>query len=347
MIERFGGTAVALGLCCLVLAGCTYRIVSSEKVGDRPADVPANAERGGLVYSLPMTLITVTAKKEGDSVTYQVAPTILPDPNARYRLRYAPTGVTDDDISFQVDRNGLLTSARATETDRTGDIIIALAKAATAAATMARTSEATPATPEDGQYPFTRIYDYATFVNGVNLPGQARIEVDRKYLPKSTSRPDCSYSVCYRVAVPVVATLRSFTVDQKGTRTPFESQFAFMAVDPDSLEGIDLNTAAMVTRTNSITFDSGLITSIAINQPSTSLAIANLPLNVLSAVLSVPANLLTLRVANVQGEANLVQAQANLLNQMKLLMDAQAAAQAPSAPAPQNAPMTGLGSRSQ
>ncbi len=330
----------------LSVSGCAYQIVSSEKIDE--SESIGLAEPGGLVYALPMSLVTITGDKDpSGKVTYTVTPSIVPDPGARYRLRYAPPGNTDDDLNLQVDKNGLLTSTKANFTDRMGDIVIAAAKTVAAFGTSPRAARAVhtggPAAPV---YPFTAIYTIDELVGTQVLPDAAKVSVDANWpvagsWQTAAASPSCSFSVCFRTVVPMKG-----TISGGGT---VKNEFVFVAIDPRRTEGITLKSAALVARTNTVTFDSGLVTSVAINEPSTTLAIANLPLAVLKAILSVPAELLTLRIANVTDQASLVKAQADLLTQMKAALDAQAAlqkAQAGTTPSP-SSPITGTGTSPQ
>jgi hypothetical protein len=335
-------------LACVAAGGCTYRIVLSQDASKDAAAQPdaltgsansAKAERGGLVYFLPMTLIAVSGEIKDEVVKYTVTPTIVPDPRASYRLRYVPGSATDDDLGLSVDKNGLLSGAtKANITDRTGDIIIALAKTGAAGQTSTATPPDEPVRDADA-YPFTVIYDVDTFVKGVTLPDNSTITVEQKWLPQQGGYiPPCTYSVCFRTVIPIHAHLTN------GTR---KNDFAFVAINASQTEGIDLISANLVARTNNLTFESGLLTTVAINQPSTTLAIVNLPLAVLKAILSVPAELLTIKIKNVQAEADLLKAQADVLAQAKALVDAQQAlqnARNQAAGAARSTPVVGTGS---
>gem|GEM_PF-3352737 len=324
MRRAFTMSALLL-LAAVMAAGCTQRLVISQPIATEPD--AGDEERGGLVYSLPMTVIAVAGAQDRTTkaVTYTVTPAILPDPSARYRLKYGPSGFTDDDLNLATDSTGLLTSSKANATDKTGEIIVAIAKTA-AAGGMQLAPSATKAKVE--AYPFTVIFTVDEFLKpgGNPLPDDTTIVADDQWAlpPKEMTgtAPSCSFSVCFRRVFPIKA---SICPDKCATPDRARFQFAFVAVNPHQTEGIDLKTASLVFRQNNVTFSSGLIQSVAINQPSTFLAIVSLPLTVLKEILKVPAELLTLKVNNVNAEANLAQAQATLLTQMKALIDAQQA----------------------
>jgi hypothetical protein len=342
---RTHGLALFLVLASLILPGCTYRLVESQPMLET-TETPG-ADRGGLVYSLPMTIISVTGTIDaGGKISYAITPTLVPDTRARYRLKYHASGATDDVVGFTVDKNGLLTTGKGDATDRTGDIVVAVAKtiAAVQASPSARTPTPADETPPSEPYPFSVILTIDDLMNrrAIELPDGAVLTVDDKWIPRAemTANPKCTYSVCFRTVFPLKATI---TEGQGSSRI---HEFAFVAVNPYHVEGIDLRSAALVARTNSVTFETGLITGVTINQPSTTLAIVSLPLTVLKAILAVPAELLTLKIKNVESEASLAKAQADVLAQMKAVLDAQQALQKAkdAAAAAKPAPVAGAGS---
>ncbi len=320
-----------LRITCVVVAttfapACTHRLLVSEPITNDAA--AGDAERGGLTYSLPMTVITVAGVRDRDTqaVSYTITPSILPDPAARYRLKYTPSQYGDDDIDLKVDPNGLLNSTKGNSTDRTGDIIVAIGKTIAAGGVQLAPSPGAPP-PQRGEdrYPFTAVFTATDFVRArkLRLPDDSYIELaDDEWIPRdemTRPAPACSYSVCFRRVFPIHAKIVRDGVDTN------RYQFAFVAINPYQTEGIDLSTASLVTRTNQVTFKDGLIGEVAINQPSTILAIAKLPLTVLKEILAVPAELLTIKGNNVKAEGDLARAQADLLTQMKAVIDAQQA----------------------
>jgi hypothetical protein len=331
-------TGIVTLLTGTMLAGCGSRIVVSE-----PQSLPAdsrNGEPGGLVYSLPQTIITVDgARDDKGQVTYTITPTIMPDAAARYRLRFTSTGFTDDDLNLGVDANGLLTSGTATITDQTPAIIVALAKtAATIVQPSPFAAMTAPATkPAASPYPFHMVYTLDAFLRNPRLPDQRHVAIEGAGLELSRPAPNCAFSVCYRT--PVL--LRGRIVDTRGQDVG--AHFAFLAIDPSSTEGIDIRGAALVKRTDTVTFTNGIAVGNAIKQDSMVLAAANLPLDVIKAILSAPAELLTLKVNNVTDQANLVQQQANLLTQQAALITAQKTLQQTQSGAAVGGAVTGTG----
>ena len=313
---RYRRGAIALLLGGTMLAGCASRIVISEP--QSASSLSHNGEAGGLVYSLPQTIIAVDGAQDKGEVTYTITPSIMPDASARYRFRFTSNGFTDDDLNLGVDATGLLTSGTATITDQTPAIIEALAKtAATVVQPLSQFARTGPSNqPSTGNYPFHMVFTLDEFLRSPLLPDKRHIAVDGFGARIDAPAPTCAFSVCYRT--PVL--LRGRIIDTSGRDVG--AHFAFLAIDPSSTEGIDIRGAALVKRTDTVTFTNGIAVGNAIKQDSMVLAAASLPLEVIKAILSAPAGLLTLKVNNVTDQANLVQQQANLLTQQTALITA-------------------------
>lgn len=308
--------AAALSALSLFAQGCAERVAFSQAI-----EVSANsagAEAGGLAYALPKTIVTVKAERAKDgTVTYTVTPSIVPDQTARYRVRYAASWFSDDDLTFQVDRNGLLTSTKTSIKDRAGDIVVQLAKTAGAAAAVLgyAARQQRPPAVDSRMYPFSHVYELETFAAGPELKDGARITVDPSWLPAGDRLlpQGCNFSVCFRTPVALRA-----SVGLPGQRQA--SEFSFLAINPYRTEGLDFRTAALVTRTNSATFDSGILTSINIVKPSTAFELASLPYNMIKAFFSAIGELLTIRVTNQQAETSVLKSQ---VEQLKAVLELQ------------------------
>ena len=317
-----------IALLCVItaLAGCGSRVVFSES---QSSTDPTLGEAGGLVYHLPQTLIDVTATQDKDTkaVTYVITPSTVGDAAARYRLRYAASSFADNDLNITVDDDGLLTSGAGTTTDQTGNVITVLAKTIAVAAggvpgpaAAPRLAAPGPKKPAPSPYPFTRKFDLASFIAGPTLPDGNRIKVIPSVAGSGKgSIRECQFSLCYRTTFLLRGTIGEHAAGDTG------ADFAFTAIDPSITEGVDIRSAGLVKRTDSVTFTKGLATGRSLKQDSTALAAASLPLTVAKAVISAPAELLQLKITNVKDQTDLLTAQTNLITQQKALLDATAA----------------------
>lgn len=179
---------LAIFVSCLIATGCTpVQIVNSQNAAD--PGTAGTAEPGGLVYFLPQTLVQIVATQDKDTkvVTYTPSAMIVPDPRAKYRARFTPSPDADNVVDLKVDANGLLTSTSANITDRTGDIITALAKTVASAIPPPAAAPVAKGPEQPAQYPFTQVF----FVDSVlgeclELYDRAQIKFELA-IPKSDS----------------------------------------------------------------------------------------------------------------------------------------------------------------
>jgi hypothetical protein len=313
------------------VAGCAQPAFVSERI-DAPM-AGDKGEKGGLVYALPMTVLTV-ARTEDDkgNPAYRITPSVMPDQSARYRLRYAAIAAVDDDVKIDVDSNLLLTTAKTDVQDRTGDILIAAAKTAASVARIGTLrlipSDKPAPPPRCSTKPFTAVLTLDELRRGRELPDCSTVRLVGPPMaapPSAEPAPRCDFSLCFRTTMTVIA--RITPGDGNGRDA---QDFSFVAIDPSRTEGIDLQGAPLVKRVNTLAFQNGLLTSTRVEKPSSALAAANLPLEIAKAILSAPAELLTLRYKSegdvLKGKAEVLRAQKDVLDAQQKLQEAVAAA---------------------
>lgn len=345
-IRPHGVHRTGLGLAlvaALTAAGCSSRqTVQSQLIEESPNS--PEAEPGGLAYSLPKSVVTVRGEQDANgAVTYTITGAIVPDANARFRLRHVVSGWTDDDLNLQVDRNGLLTSGRSSITDRRAEVVVQLARSAGAIVGSLPGPFSAPIEPprrRESPYPFTRILQVHELESGTDLPDGSRIALHQPLVaasaPVRRTPPQCGFSICYRIAVHATA-----EISRPGRPA---TQFGIVLVNPYHIEGVDLRSAPLVARTDTLTFDSGLLTGRAVTVPSTAVAVASVPYNVLRGFFSAFGELLTIRVNNTNSEAGLITAQTAILNNTRTQIEAERALQATRSQGQQAAPaIVGLG----
>jgi hypothetical protein len=302
---------------------------------------------------------------------YAITPAILPDRDARFLLKYTPGHLEDDALTLETDSNGLLKTSNANSTGRQGDIIVALAQTAAAIVTMGAGSPL-PGVPGLGGAPpppaptgctpvttFAVTFELSDLTSPKRLPDCSFLSIDWRptrgsqagFSPPvmpgtagaSSPAPGsavCDYSVCYRTLMPVRAMIFASKPSDAQQPGPVIASASFVAVDPELTAGLNLESAPLATRTHTMGFSSGILTSAAVNDPSVALAVAKLPLTVITAILQVPASLLSLKVTNVQDAANLATQQKALLDAQTALIKDVAASRAQL-----DTPVTGSGAR--
>lgn len=313
MGRKLAGCAGRLGFvaACSALAACA--VVSSEVLA--PGSTAGN-QRGAVTYALPTGLADITLFVKNDAAEYRLSVTELyvADPNKRFVMDYKPLPNYQDDITIKVRSNLLLESVRTDTEDKTGDIIVALAKAARelrfqsapigddfkkvanikidptepvqvarAAAflsrkvrTSAQARHAASCTDAAAKKtPLCRTY--ARY--GKGGPDIVEIVVEPPAaLDAHAVAADCSVGLCYRVKEPYIV---KHSVD--GVRQATILQLP----NKSPLVELDVSRAFFVKKVQTINFDSnGFLTSASFDKKSELKAIASLPLQVVTAISS-------------------------------------------------------------
>jgi hypothetical protein len=86
-----------------------------------------------------------------------------------------------------------------------------------------------------------------------------------------------------------------------------------MAPNDGQVFVVDVSRTPLVEQKTNLTIVDGMLTQIDLNKPSTYLALAKIPLDILKAIASVPNDILTLRIKKIQDEGTLTKAQGDLL----------------------------------
>jgi hypothetical protein len=278
-------------------------------------------------------------------------PLVIPDPKHMYRLTARMSQFSGATVVAETDGKHLLKSLSITAKDETGSVIGQLAelvKAGAKAATLSdvqRVSEmnfnltsADAAT--GGAFPETIV------TSTIDLGESAAETVDafsealavpaRRYGPKVllklvVSRPNmnslaglsntpgiqrsCSVGVCYRPLLPYGLSL-AVSGDTAATIAVAPGLVALLPNDAP-IVSIDLHRTSLVERKGSLTFVSGVLTKVEITKPSEALAAATLPVTILNTLISIPAELLKLRIDLTTQQKSLVDMQSALTKAIK------------------------------
>ncbi len=314
MGRKLAGCAGRLGFvaACSALAACA--VVSSEVLA--PGSTAGN-QRGAVTYALPTGLADITLFVKNDAAEYRlfVSELYVADPNKRFVMDYKPLPNYQDDITIKVRSNLLLESIRTDTEDKTGEIIVALAKAArelrfqsapvgddfkkvanikidpTEPAQVARaaaflsskvrtSSQARyAASCTDAAARKTRLCRTYARYGSAGSPDIVELVVEPPAaLDAQAVAADCSVGLCYRVKEPYIV---KHTID--GVRQATIVQLP----NKSPLIELDVSRAFFVKKVQTINFDSnGFLTSASFDKKSELKAIASLPLQVVTAISS-------------------------------------------------------------
>ena len=301
-----------------------------------------------------------------DTVTLTVLP-VSADPDARFVANLNHWYTRDDDLKLTV-QNGLLASGTTTSTDRTPDIIIALAKTVVAFSGGPSTTpgirrfnfSAPKAGRQDICREFTAVVEFDPTDN-TPLAGSARTPPNgRRSLPwarqllleisdytleldagpserqtdgqtvptqprkEGASTADSLQGLAYRMPAPYWVSLLTKSAGNC-LLTPDQQRQTVSLNLPDPTQTFVLPSQAGPF-TKSVTthaFKDGIPTEFSTTRPSEILAVANLPLDVARAIISVPTEILKLKVDyNNQAQA-LTEAQSKILQSRTDLLKSQ------------------------
>lgn len=304
MSGQISNTAALIAIMSLVLlqgCGSVYSSKNLQNIDDVRS----------IVYSVPASLVVFEVKeKKRESVasrpeiSVNFAPQIVPDPYHTYSLDHLSSAFASDEIKIEVDDVGLLKAIDTKTEDKTADIAVALAKTLSSAFSFSFPSGAAasrtvdPAGERDlgclkGQsLPLSVVLDPT---DDTYWPSWIKPCVTvRQFQPKSarkiTSRPSesCLEGICHRRPLPYIVSLKFGDV--------INSEQIFYFFNESPVLSYDIERAALVEKTQNLVFDHGILVSTDLKEPSSALELASLPLNLMKAILSGPAEILQLRI---------------------------------------------------
>ncbi|TRC77339.1 hypothetical protein FJV83_27320 [Mesorhizobium sp. WSM4307] len=300
----------------LCLSACSA--VQSYKVGGD--EIEHTQQRAGTYY-LPKHLLDVKIFGEGKAENVTVDPIAVQDSALALETGLSLSGLSDDKITVTFDKTGLLASVSATLTDRTGDILVELAKIA---AHFRAAPADKPLLQEVAFDPFDSVA--AKKSNDILKGSKSCVEVELRpgvwspgcdllSLGKSTGSPIQLYRLPKSVMPGIYyrrAASRMVHVVLNGkTVMLVPRDFA----NDEPIYRIDINRSAFVTRSTEIKFEDGALISVMVDKPSEVLAAVKLPLAIVSAVVdSATAGTAGAKSASLNADAAKSNSQANLAN---------------------------------
>jgi hypothetical protein len=253
-----------------------------------------------------------------------------------------------DQLTLKTNAAGLLSNADATVTDQTAAIIVALAGAVSGANEVGFAAAVAPDTKTEsecgGEYPGPPSAPSAFSAEYVLDPTQ---DIDQSTAPfKADSKPTtafesllCGMGAHYRFRLSSIGGaassgdaaltegaaglfyrrelpyLLSIYAKPDNSTAPVLSKAVLVALPNKSpRELLRLDGAAFATRVFATVFENGVLVSHTETKPSELLSVAQIPIDVLKAIFSVPTELVTLKVNYTNKQKDLADAQKQLLD---------------------------------
>lgn len=250
----------------------------------------------GIPYYLPKSLVIVKvirkteSGKSGYSITAE--PLLVPDTKLLYILQPQDNFLASDRLCVARTKTGLLQSIQFATDDKTDEILVKLAELAAKIGKEAIMP-----------VPFTTnlngIPDGTDEVVAIGDPykeSEILIQIQEKFpeitgikfsdLTKASDQTCSENEICFRTLVSTPIQLRSKNGEKEFNLAATNASI----VDIAHIGKIKVDRPFLAEKVAKFGFNEGILTSLSVKQPSEGLALATLPLDILNAIMGVPAN---------------------------------------------------------
>jgi hypothetical protein len=338
---------MALVTLALVSSACSQVLETQMIWPESPLSEPQCHSALGYYY-LPKTLLSLQVNSDKSKGTQAViwGTETHADRNQAFCLDYLASAAAIDNVTVQRTEEGLLTNINASVEDRTPAIVTALVQTAENFAIAAR------AAPVPGQTDFLNIqfdpfvwedlmlakaelrrFDMCIYVEGFSFPTEGMTSAQVRAAASKWCSTDAHATPRYDprgytlASLPVppevmragilyrpMATHRIVILHQKsGVWELYQSKRVEMP-NASPVLSIGVQRAMFTKRQTTLAFSNGTLTDVAVDKGSEAEGFVVIPLAVAKALADIPAQIIQVRIADVQSHAALIQAQGNLVN---------------------------------
>ena len=321
-----------------LLTACSQTVIESQNVLNIMDRTVQRLEKDGEIsvsYFLPRqrAKVTIESKKNTDETCTQSAKfeilKVEPDTEHHY-IAFFKHGITRDDVIDLKIKDGLLSGAETTVTDRTLDIVLELAKSAgLGLPTIQSVPAAQPPETECAAFVRSAVIDPTVTeadneISSLLAESNFLIKIERPNSAASMNftATDSKYpGLVYRRKLPYIVTIceKNGGSDNCGTE---KQETQYRLPDSNSIMVMPIKSGRFVTTKHKLEFDQGEPTQVKIEQDSEVIALVSFPLTLAKAILSVPAEILQLKFDYKSKETNLVKAQKTLIDAQQELLKA-------------------------
>jgi hypothetical protein len=341
----------ALVAATLVLAGCA-RVIESDIIGPNGYGYynggPLCHSALGH-YFLPKAMLSITATADKAAGTQTADWTMEPhaDRSQAFCLDYLESVTSKDIVTVQRTDEGLLQTLNANVEDRTPAIVTSLVQTAENLTIAAAREAGVPGPDLDTvkfQFdPFVwdelilakselRRFNLCIYVEGFSFPtdGMSSAQIlaaarrwcsldahaTQRYEPpiyafanQPVPREVLGSGIMYRPTAPY----RLVMLHQKSGVWELYRNKQFDMPNASPVLSIGIERAVFTTRKTSLVFNNGTLTDVAIDKSSELEGFVQIPLAVAQAIVDIPAQIVQIRLSDVQSHEALIQAQGNLI----------------------------------
>lgn len=329
---------VITSLLAISAASCGGPTLRSDPVLDFIPS-PAGTVLG---YSLPKGVIEVKIENGTNSAPLKITTTTehVADPGGRYWVALQPSLLAHDKFVIEVNKKGLLSSAKSDNVDKIAEIAKVITQIATESAKIGAgfrsasmsnwvedriSIDPFAPTPRGSSHkrrggaldPLHARVRYSGRVSGAAI---SVTQPDGSPLPHYTRQQieaaaqQCAGSLCSRFLRPV-----KIAVHVPGIS---HSEAVVLVPDPVAVISHDIRRSACVSRVSELKFEDGILTKFDLNKPSEIEGCLKVPLEVVKEVAALPLAVLTYQSDLLQKEKSVIDAERAAFESEKLRLDA-------------------------
>lgn len=254
----------------------------------------------------------------------------VPDKAYSYLLIHDQSSFASDKLIVDVSPDGLLEAIKLTTEDVTDQVVIKIA--GLAGRVLGGATDFTPSfafIQDKKKYNLVYDAEFDPFSNELkninqaifNLAPESKLTIHVEGTNTSEGAPKadvCNSSVCYRppVSIPIVFKKGDGEIYRKNVIVP----------DIRSIKGLNLERVTFAETITNVDFEKGMLKQFDVTRPSTALAVAELPLELLKPLIAIPTELIQLKIDTSGKNKNLydaqrkeIEAQAELIKKLEEL----------------------------
>ena len=326
---------VSMGTGIMMLAGC-MALKSTRIDPTKTKDKITAEERRGIAYSLPYAKVNVKALREGEPTNnpppyYQVTIQAIYEPDPKYMFLLNPSLRCLSDDSYRIEvTNGLLSTISSTNADKSGEVLIDLAKVAIESFKLAagvpvsaQRLGAGPDYPKEIEFTFDPSSTCECERARRHFGKWFELKVDRPKPEfgawaelKEATNGQRFDGFFYRSVLPYQISLSNRTERSSVSKNLLLPNGApILSWSP--------RRAALVQCVNHVTLENGTLKEVYVEKPSTALATVKVPLTILQAVVALPTDLIQLKLNYSSTNESLLKSQQAEIEAMQALLEAQ------------------------
>lgn len=319
----------ALLLASVLLSSCT--ILTSSELG--------TGSKAAGYYALPMGLVhikVISDENKNYGLEY-VGTEYVPDPHMIVALEYIKCASAEDEVNIKISREGFLKSVKAVSEEKSAKIV---AKVVELAKEVVKAVAPYPGArvPEEKKRDVLVVKFDPTDEDELKRVDESVQEygfhlecdpLDSKSIPEhKISGASTITGICFRPLKPYRFVVKGntsppyipYAKDASKTKTLLEEVVLLPNEGP--VFSIDVTRAAFVKKETELTFEDGFLTSVRIKKPSEILGLVEIPLNAVKEIVSLPTELIQLKVDTTKKSKELFEARKDYFDAKKAELEA-------------------------